>query len=149
MTLTSCQGNRYVIMISNLVYWCMVATHIKKIKYSMLCVTGVYRRNVTNTILVILHLNVSHLSFCSSCWMKEKGRELSVFWCACFEVCVWELLQHFLVLRLLLVQAMKWPVEHLSMYIISSLSAFLFGVQRRWYFYNLVIAVCSLPSSNS
>ena len=36
----------------------MVATHSKKIKYSMLCVTGVYLRDVTNTIFVILHLNL-------------------------------------------------------------------------------------------
>ena len=32
----------------------------------MLCVTCVYLRDITNTIFVILHLNVSHLSVCSS-----------------------------------------------------------------------------------
>ena len=40
----------------------MVTTHIKKIKHSMLCVTGVYLRDLDNMIFVILHLNVSHLS---------------------------------------------------------------------------------------
>ena len=29
---------------------CMVATHIKKIKHNVLCVTGVYLRNISNTI---------------------------------------------------------------------------------------------------
>ena len=42
--------------------WYMVATHIKMIKQSMLCVTGVYLRDITNTSFVILHLNVSQLS---------------------------------------------------------------------------------------
>ena len=42
----------------------MVATHINKIKHSMLCVTGVYLRDIMNIIFVILHLNVSHLSAC-------------------------------------------------------------------------------------
>ena len=45
----------------------MVATHIKKINHSMLCVTGVYWRGITNTYSLILHLNVSHLSICSYC----------------------------------------------------------------------------------
>ena len=40
----------------------MVATHIKKFKHSMLCVTGVYLRDITNMIVVILHLRVSDLS---------------------------------------------------------------------------------------
>ena len=44
----------------------MVATHVKKIKHSMLCVTGVYLREITNTNFVILHLNASGLSVCSS-----------------------------------------------------------------------------------
>ena len=35
----------------------------------MLCVSGVYLRDITNTIFVILHLNVSHLSLCSSCFL--------------------------------------------------------------------------------
>ena len=41
--------------------------HIKKFKYRMLCATGVYLRDVTNMIFVILHLIVSHLSVCSFC----------------------------------------------------------------------------------
>ena len=40
----------------------MVATHIKKIKHSVFCVIGVYLRDITNTIYVILYLNVSHES---------------------------------------------------------------------------------------
>ena len=39
----------------------------------MLCVTGVYLRDVTNTILVILHLNVSHLSVYSFCFFVLLG----------------------------------------------------------------------------
>ena len=44
----------------------MVATHINKIKHSMLHVTGVYLRDKTNMIFVILHLNLSCLSICCS-----------------------------------------------------------------------------------
>ena len=33
----------------------------------MLCVTGVYLRDITNMIFAILLLNVNHLSVCSSC----------------------------------------------------------------------------------
>ena len=44
----------------------MVATHIKNVKHSMLCVTGVYFRDITNIIIVLLHLNNSRLSVCSS-----------------------------------------------------------------------------------
>ena len=40
----------------------MVATHIKKIKHSMLFVTGMYLRDIINTIFITLHLNVSGLS---------------------------------------------------------------------------------------
>ena len=36
----------------------------------MHCVTGVYLRDITYMIFVILHLNTSHLSNCSSCSMK-------------------------------------------------------------------------------
>ena len=47
---------------------CAVATHIKKIKDSMLCVTGVYLTDTTNVIFFsILLLIVSFLSVCSSC----------------------------------------------------------------------------------
>ena len=53
----------------------MVATHIKKIKHSTLCVTGVYLRDLTNIIFVILHLNVSHLSVCSSCLFRIDGKD--------------------------------------------------------------------------
>ena len=34
----------------------------------MICVTGVYLRDITNMIFVILHLDVSRLSVCFSCW---------------------------------------------------------------------------------
>ena len=40
--------------------------HIQKIKHSMLCVTGVYLRDITYIIFVILHLNSSCLNVCSS-----------------------------------------------------------------------------------
>ena len=42
----------------------------------MLCVTGMYLRDMTNMILKILHLNVNHLSICSasiSKWPLIKG----------------------------------------------------------------------------
>ena len=45
----------------------MVATHIKKIKHNMLCMTGVYLRDITRTVFVILHFNVSCLSICTYC----------------------------------------------------------------------------------
>ena len=41
--------------------------HMKKIKHSILCVTAVYLRDISNMVFVILHLNLSHLSICSSC----------------------------------------------------------------------------------
>ena len=44
----------------------MVAIHIKKIKHSMLCVTGVYLKDIANTSFVILHLNVNCVSVCTS-----------------------------------------------------------------------------------
>ena len=34
----------------------------------MPCVTGVYSKHITNSMFVILHLNASHLSVCSSCF---------------------------------------------------------------------------------
>ena len=37
--------------LSIVVYWCMVATHIEKIKHSMLCVTDVYFRDIVTRIL--------------------------------------------------------------------------------------------------
>ena len=52
----------------------MVATprkkrRTRKIEHSMLCVTGVYLRDITNSnmVFVAMHLNVSHLSVCFSC----------------------------------------------------------------------------------
>ena len=48
-------------------WWYMVATHIKKIKHNMLCMTGVYFRDITSSVFVIVHLNVDRLSICSSC----------------------------------------------------------------------------------
>ena len=48
----------------------MVLSYIKKITHSMLCVTDVYLRDKTNTVLSILHLTVGHLSvFCSFCFV--------------------------------------------------------------------------------
>ena len=44
----------------------MLASHIKRIKHHRLCVTGVYLRDITNIIIVLLHLNNSRLSVCSS-----------------------------------------------------------------------------------
>ena len=75
MTLALFQGYRYVRIINCKLFldscplwykWCMVATHIKKIKDSMLCVTDVYLRDTTNLFSPVLHLNVSHLSILSS-----------------------------------------------------------------------------------
>ena len=43
------------------------AAHIRKIKQSIFCVTGLYLRDITNMIFVILHLNVSCWSVCSAC----------------------------------------------------------------------------------
>ena len=57
--------------LSTVVKWCMVATHFKKNKHSMFCVTSVYLRNITNMIFIILHLNVSHLSVCSSLFKTQ------------------------------------------------------------------------------
>ena len=39
----------------------MFATYVIKIEQSMLCMTGVYFKDITNIIFIILHLNVSHL----------------------------------------------------------------------------------------
>ena len=46
----------------------MVATHIKEIKHSTLCVPGVCLRDTTNTFSPVVHLNVSQRSICSSCF---------------------------------------------------------------------------------
>ena len=66
--------------LSTLVLWRMVATHIKKIKYrSMLCVTDVYFRDITNIfffVVVILHVNESRLSVCSSGYFCMHSREI-------------------------------------------------------------------------
>ena len=45
----------------------MVLTYIEKIGHSMCYVTGVYLRDITQVFFQMLHLNVSHLSICSSC----------------------------------------------------------------------------------
>ena len=37
----------------------MVATHIEKIKHSVLCVTGVYLKDITNMIFVIFECELS------------------------------------------------------------------------------------------
>ena len=46
----------------------MVLTSIKKLRYSVLYVTGMYLRDITDMILSVLHLSVSHPSVCSSCF---------------------------------------------------------------------------------
>ena len=51
----------------------MVAMRIKKIKQNMLCVTGVYLRDITSVLFVILHLNVGHPSICSSLFSFFKS----------------------------------------------------------------------------
>ena len=47
----------------------MILTYMKKIRHSMRRVTGVCLRDIANTIKKKkkLHLNVNHLSVCSSC----------------------------------------------------------------------------------
>ena len=75
MTLTLFQGHRYVRIINCKLFLdscppCLMvhgATHIKKLKHSMLYETGRYLRDITNMIFVILHLNVNRFSICSSC----------------------------------------------------------------------------------
>ena len=59
----------------------MVATHIKKIKHSLHCVITVYIGDITNTIFVILHSDVSCLSVCSSCTIaiEHVSNFLSLF----------------------------------------------------------------------
>ena len=47
-----CQNHKLQIVfrfLSTVVQWCMVTTHVRKIKYSMLYVAGVYLRDITNT----------------------------------------------------------------------------------------------------
>ena len=73
MTLALFQGHRCVRVINcNSFYFrflstvvCMLATNIKKINQSILCVTGVYLTNIT-LFFSILNLNVSRLNICSS-----------------------------------------------------------------------------------
>ena len=49
----------------------MVLTYIKKIRHSMLCVTGVYLGDITDMTFSVLHWNVNHLSICcSSCFQQ-------------------------------------------------------------------------------
>ena len=45
----------------------------------MLCVTGVYLRDITNTIFVILHFNVSQLSVCSHCYFYVRQSDNTFF----------------------------------------------------------------------
>ena len=47
---------------------CVTGMHVRDI--FILCVTGMSIRDITNTIFVILHLNWSHLSICSSCSLR-------------------------------------------------------------------------------
>ena len=59
-----CQNHKMQIVfefLSTVVQRCMVATHIKKIKHSIMSAV------ITSTVFVILHFNLSCLSVCSSC----------------------------------------------------------------------------------
>ena len=50
---------------------------MKKIRHSMFCVTCVYLRNITHTVLSVLLLNVSLLNVCASCYTiisKQHGK---------------------------------------------------------------------------
>ena len=61
----------------------MVATHLKMMKHSVLCVTGTYFRDVTNMIFAILHLNVSRQSICSSYFFlfgEHSMWNCQIFW---------------------------------------------------------------------
>ena len=57
---------RFLSFVVQMLYglWCTVTMHIKKMKHSILRVTGVYVRDISNTSCVFLHLNVSRLSVC-------------------------------------------------------------------------------------
>ena len=77
MTLTFFQGHRCVRILNCKLFFRFLShvpetwygSYTKKIKCNMLCVTGVYLRNLTNIIKKKnLCLNVSHLSACSSCY---------------------------------------------------------------------------------
>ena len=52
--------------------------HIKKIKHSMLCVTGLYLRDINNMIFVIFHLSMSCVSICFSCLEIDMGEHSPV-----------------------------------------------------------------------
>ena len=56
----------------------MVTTHIIKIKHGVLSVTGVYLRDVTDIVFVILHLSVSCLSVCSSCQLERWTHDRNI-----------------------------------------------------------------------
>ena len=51
---------------STVVWRRSAATRIRKIQHSILRVSGVYLRDINNKIFVMLHLNMSRLSICSS-----------------------------------------------------------------------------------
>ena len=62
----------------------MFATYVIKIEQSMLCMTGVYFKDITNIIFIILHLNVSHLSaplvsMCIAVWMNHVGVVINMY----------------------------------------------------------------------
>ena len=57
----------------------MAATHTKKVKHSMLCVAGVYLIDIVDKMFVILHVNVSRLSICCSCWDFFSSGGASVY----------------------------------------------------------------------
>ena len=55
----------------------MVLTYVKKIRHSVLCATGVYLRDITNTTLSILELECESSAVCFwCCWSKSMSRQL-------------------------------------------------------------------------
>ena len=82
MTLTLFQGHIRVRIIDKklLSRFLSITIHIKKIKHSMICVTGVYLRGVSDTFSPVLHLNVHQLSVSSSCidWRTSNRQVANV-----------------------------------------------------------------------
>ena len=99
---------------------------MKEIKYSMLCVTSVYIRDITNVIFVILHLNVGLPSVCSSC-----SREVFFFF---FLMCV-DLWQCLIILRWPC--AIDWTLK--SNYWVTNSSVHALVVKIKWFHWFCVI----------
>ena len=52
----------------------------------MVCLTGLYSRDITNMIFVTMHLNVSCLSACSSCSLIPERLNMSLFVSVCRDI---------------------------------------------------------------